>query len=98
MVPAEDRPMTTAFVTCSTCDGYELVPNPADGGATLIACPDCPSKVRCPVHGRIVYAGERCRDCHGEALAALPLMVIDLLIAKSARAVRAAQPIERSVA
>lgn len=80
LVDAEDRP-----VTCSTCDGYELVPDPA-GGALLVSCPDCPRKLRCPVHGRIVYAGETCSRCRAEARTALPLVLLlaDDLLARVA--------------
>lgn len=59
-------------MTCSTCDGYELVPG-ADG--MLVSCSDCPKKVRCPRHGRIVYTGEKCCECLGEARTGLEILV-----------------------
>lgn len=58
-------------MTCPTCDGYELVPGPA---GMLVSCPDCPPKMRCPVHARIVRAGKQCPECKGEARAALLLV------------------------
>jgi hypothetical protein len=83
-------------MTCSTCDGYEFVPNP-DGSDTIVACMDCPAKVRCIVHGRIV--GGKCSCCAREARKAVPLVVLSSLTSDlRALAIAAAQPIERSAA
>lgn len=72
-------------MTCSTCDGYELVPaEPDDPASELVACPDCPPKLRCPVHGRIVVQGGTCCECRREAAAALEL-VADLTHAAAVR-------------
>ena len=76
-------------MTCSTCDGYEFVPGDDD---LLVSCPDCPPKVRCVVHGRIVSGDGTCCDCRREVRRALPL-VVDLTLA----AARAAAIEERSV-
>jgi len=63
-------------MTCSTCDGYELVASdPDDPMSRLVSCPDCPPvKLRCPVHGRIVSGGSTCCECSTEARDALELM------------------------
>jgi hypothetical protein len=62
------------LLTCSSCDDYQLIPNPADGGM-LMRCPDCISRtaVRCPLHGRSLRDG-KCRDCSYEAQVAEELI------------------------
>lgn len=60
-------------VSCSSCDGYQLIAG-ADG--ILVRCPDClvtVETVRCPVHGRAVVKG-RCPSCGREASVATDLL------------------------
>jgi len=84
-------------LTCSTCDGYEFVDGDVVDGPK-VRCPDCPPKERCIVHDLILTA-RRCPRCSREARNAVPLVVLSSLPADlRARAARAAQPIERSVA
>jgi len=59
-------------MSCSTCDGYEFVPNPADPDGVLIDCPDCRCAdqqplLRCPVHSRRVQLDGTCLSCAREA-------------------------------
>jgi hypothetical protein len=56
---------------CARCDGYALVPGPAQ---MLERCPDC-FPAHCPVHGTTVRRRsgvliERCAGCVGEAIRA----------------------------
>jgi hypothetical protein len=63
-----------------------------DGSDTLVSCPDCPPKVRCVVHGRIVSLGGICPACRREARDALPMVVLSSLVSVLfARAVNARQ-------
>lgn len=51
---------------CSTCDGYEFIP---DAAGVLVDCPDCRrgvAVIRCPQHGRRLVGG-RCPSCSREA-------------------------------
>lgn len=60
-------------MTCSTCDGYQLIDADNDGVYDS-ACPDCRSNVeRCPVHGRTLIAG-RCRECSRQATNACAIL------------------------
>lgn len=56
-------------MACSTCDGYEFVPDPDDPNGPKVDCPDCRAGVtvvRCPVHGVRLVDG-RCRCCTANA-------------------------------
>ena len=60
-------------MACSTCDGYEFVPDPADPSGEKIDCPDCRAidprpKQWCPVHSTRVQLDGSCMRCRGEAL------------------------------
>lgn len=60
-------------MACSTCDGYEFVPD-ADG--MMVDCPDCraidPRPLRwCPVHSSRVELDGTCLRCRGEAMTAV---------------------------
>jgi len=57
---------------CSTCDGYEFVPNPEDPEGEKLDCPDCRAiderpLVWCPTHSIRVELDGRCRKCCLEA-------------------------------
>lgn len=59
-------------MACSTCDGYEFVPNPADPALPHLDCPDCRAidarpRVWCPVHSVRVEEDGSCRRCTVEA-------------------------------
>ena len=63
-------------MACSTCDGYEFVPDPADPVGEKIDCPDCRAidlrpRVWCPVHSRRVEIDGTCLRCRGEAMSAI---------------------------
>ena len=63
-------------MSCSTCDGYEFVPNPDDPDGLLIDCPDCRAvdkrpRVWCPVHSTRVGEDWLCPVCVREAAKAL---------------------------
>ena len=58
---------------CSTCDGYEFVPNPDDPDGEKLDCPDCRAidarPLRwCPVHSTRVEMDGTCLRCRGEAM------------------------------
>lgn len=64
---------------CSTCDGYEFIPNPDDPTGEKLDCPDCRAidarpKRWCPVHSRRVEIDGTCLRCRGEALGAITLI------------------------
>lgn len=70
-------------MACSTCDGYEFVPNPENAAGQLVDCPDCraPRFIAmaaplvaswapdgvCPVHQVGVDERLRCPSCLQEA-------------------------------
>jgi hypothetical protein len=59
-------------VSCSTCDGYEFVPNPEDPDGLLVDCPDCRARDGrsyswCPVHSKRVRLDGTCPSCVREA-------------------------------
>ena len=59
-------------MSCSTCDGYEFVPDPDDPVGEKIDCPDCRAidqrpRVWCPTHSTRVEMDGRCRKCCVEA-------------------------------
>jgi len=91
--------VTAPVLVCSTCDGYEFVDGDVVDGPK-VRCPDCPPKERCIVHDLILSVGRRCPRCTREARNAVPLVVLSSSLPADlrARAARAAQPIERSVA
>ena len=62
-------------MSCSTCDGYEFVPNEADPEGAYVDCPDCRAVddrplTWCPVHSRRVALDGSCVRCAAEAAAA----------------------------
>lgn len=66
-------------MACSTCDGYEFVPNPDNLEGLLIDCPDCrgidPRPLRwCPVHSTRVQFDGSCARCKGEALRGIGIL------------------------
>lgn len=63
-------------MACSTCDGYEFVPDPDDPDGEKIDCPDCRAvdprpKVWCPVHSTRVQLDGTCLRCRNEAMTAM---------------------------
>ena len=59
-------------MACSTCDGYEFVPNADGHDGALVDCPDCRAVDRrplvwCPVHSTRVDLDGSCRSCVREA-------------------------------
>lgn len=72
---------------CSTCDGYEFVPNPDDPDGEKLDCPDCRAidarpLVWCPQHSIRVELDGRCRKCCVEAANAE-----EILLAKARAAI-----------
>lgn len=61
-------------MTCSTCDGYQLID--ADNDGVIDApCPDCRAAVqRCLIHGRTMVNG-RCTTCVGQARRATEILL-----------------------
>lgn len=67
-------------MACSTCDGYEFVPNPEDPAGEKLDCPDCRlvderPKVWCPVHSVRVELDGSCRRCAAEAARAVAAII-----------------------
>jgi hypothetical protein len=63
-------------MACSTCDGYEFVPNPDNPDGMLVDCPDCraidPRPLKwCPVHSKRLGTDLCCRLCLEEAARAV---------------------------
>lgn len=59
-------------MACSTCDGYEFVPDPTDPEGAKLDCPDCRAiderpLVWCPIHSDRVQLDGSCRKCRVEA-------------------------------
>lgn len=66
-------------MACSTCDGYEFVPNPDDPDGLKLDCPDCraidPRPLQwCPVHSTRVQLDGSCARCKGEALRGIGIL------------------------
>jgi hypothetical protein len=89
------------LLSCSTCDGYEFVPNPDDPDGEKLDCPDCRAidprpLVWCPTHSTHVEIDGRCRKCRLEAANAEEVL---LARARAAKAVlTAATPRGRQIA
>lgn len=68
-------------MACSTCDGYEFVPDPADPDGAKMDCPDCRAidarpKIWCPVHSHRVELDGTCRKCRVEAANAEEILLV----------------------
>lgn len=91
-------------MACSTCDGYEFVPDPDDPAGEKIDCPDCRAidarpKVWCPTHSTRVEFDGTCRKCRVEAANAEEILLARALRQRAAIAVAAAKtPSERRAA
>ena len=81
-------------MACSTCDGYEFVPDPDNPGGEKMDCPDCRAidprpLVWCPVHSRRVEMDGSCLRCRGEAMSALGIIEARAAARRQAEAVAA---------
>ena len=91
-------------MACSTCDGYEFVPNPDDPDGLKIDCPDCRAidtrpKVWCPQHSTRVELDGTCRKCRVEAANAEDILLARTLRSRAAAAAATAKtPSERRLA
>lgn len=86
---------------CSTCDGYEFVPDPEDPDGAKIDCPDCRAidarpLVWCPQHSIRVELDGTCRKCRVEAANAEEIILARALRTRAAEAAATARtPSER---